>query len=114
MKWIFKNDHLFLFLLHTSTLLISLVELWIRGYSELTLTFLVVGLLSLVFCFIGWKTKLYPFFLLSSILFITLSILMIGFPNYISFSTLIFSCISLLTGSFLFVRHLVLKKKLSE
>lgn len=72
-------------------ILFMLFELWFRQYSELTTTVLTVGVLSLVLAFISWAKKLIILFVFPLALMIALIILLIGFPNYISFSGIVLS-----------------------
>lgn len=109
MNKIMKNEHLCLFLFQVLIVLASLIELLSRGYSELTLTFIVIEAVILLLSFIGMKLKLYMLYMISSILFIVGAILLICFPSYVSFTVFIMASISLIAEIGLFIRSLLHK-----
>ncbi|MCR4698420.1 MAG: hypothetical protein K5762_03535 [Bacilli bacterium] len=109
MKWVMKHEFVSLFLCQVVIVLASLIELFIRGYSELTWTFLVVEAILLLLSFIGMKLKLYILYILASILFIIGAILLICFPSYISFTVLILASLSLVGETGLLIRSLLKK-----
>ena len=99
MKWIMKQNFLCLFLYQILMVLASLIELFARSYTELTLTFLVVEVLVLLLSFIGMKKKIYILSIFASSLCLAGAILLVCFPNYVSFAVFILTSIALVWES---------------
>lgn len=114
MKVIINRRFDILFYGIASIIFLMLVELWIRQYSELSTTILTVGVLSLVIAIIAMVKKITLLFLLPIAFMLALIILLIGFPNYVSFTGIIFSAIYLFFLVFSIVISLKKKSKQQE
>lgn len=91
-----KKLNLFIFILLILATVSEFICLFLRGYSELWLAVLVVSLEIWCLGFVSLFTKAHFLFLIATLLGLTGSILLIGFPSYIPFAALIFFGLSLI------------------
>lgn len=110
MKKLRKDSSLFLFLFSVFCMGMVIQETLLQGYTELTLTVFVgslfISLLSFFFCFLHISLLYFFCFALG----IVGCILLVGYPDYVSYSGFICYGVGLILSVFFFIKDIKRKQ----